>query len=282
MLGDEFVEGTILIKRSDHVIAIAPGPGTLGIGLHTAIGISIAGHIEPVTPPALPIGRRFEKPIHQPFVTGIGGIFEEGGYFFRRRRKPGQVKGHPADPLLGSRRLGQPETFLLQASQQIGVDGCSNSFGRSDLRWLGMPHRLERPEPALFFGDDPTRHLQRFGTHGRSSLRNPPLDEHDLLRQQWLTTLGHLAGFQYRQKMALSGLAWHENHSGFGTIEQQSPLPQIHPTLGFVLLAMALKTMGFENRSDIALKNRPLRRFWMARCGGRSRHGPKTDSNQQA
>ena len=145
-----------------------------------------------------------------------------------------------------------------------------------------MPHRLERPEPALFFGDDPTRHLQRFGAQRRSSLCNPTLDEHDLLRQQRLATLGHLAGFQYRQKMALGGLARHENYSGFGTIEQQSPLPQIHPALGFVLLAMALKTMGLENRSDIALKKRPLWRFWVARRGGRSRHGPKTDSNQQA
>ena len=273
MLGDEFVKRTILIKRPDHVIAIAPGPGALGIGLNTAIGVGISGHIEPVTPPALPIGRRIEEPIHPPFVTGIGGVFEEGGYFFRRRWKSRQVEGDPADPLLRPRRLGQLEPFFFQASEQIGINGCPGRFWRSNLRRLGITHRLERPEPALFFGDDPTRHLQRFGTHGRSSLRNPPLDEHHLLRQQWLTTLGHLAGFQYRQKMALSGLAWHENHSGFGTIEQQSPLPQIHPTLGFVLLAMALKTMGLENRSDIALKNWPLRRFWMARCGGRSRHG---------
>ena len=282
MLGDEFVEGTILIKRSDHVIAIAPGPGALGIGLNTAIGVGIAGHIEPVTPPALPIGRRFEKPIHQAFITRVGGILEEHFDLFWSRRKPCQIKGDSADQLLGSRGLGESEPFFFQASEQIGINGCPGRFWRSDLRWLGITHRLERPEPTLFFGDDPTRHLQRFGTHGRSSLRNPPLDEHHLLRQQWLTTLGHLAGFQYRQKMALSGLAWHENHSGFGTIEQQSPLPQIHPALGFVLLAMALKTMGLENRSDIALKNWPLRRFWVARRGGRSRHGPKTDSNQQA
>jgi hypothetical protein len=82
--------------------------------------------------------------------------------------------------------------------------------------------------------------------------------------------------------MALGGLARNENYSGFGTIEQQSPLPQIYSPLGFILLAMALKTMGLENRSDIALKNRPLWRFWAARRGGHSRHGPKTHSNQQA
>jgi len=182
LLRDEFVERTIFVERADDVIAIAPGPRTLGIGLHATIGVGVPSHIEPVTSPALPIGRRIQEPIHQAFITRVGGILEEHFDLFWSRRKPCQIKGDSADQLLGSRGLGESEPFLLQASQQIGVDGCSNSFGRSDLGWLGMPHWLESPESALFFGDDPTRHLQWFGAQCRSSLRNPPLDERHLLR----------------------------------------------------------------------------------------------------
>ena len=211
LLGDEIVEGAILVEGPDHVVAVSPGPRTLGIGLHAPVGVGISRHIEPVTPPTFTISRRIQKPIHPALVGGIGRVRHEGIDFFWSRRKTSQVEGQPADQLLRFRGLGKAQALLLQSHLQERIDGSPHRLVVSDLGRLRTPHRLERPELTFLFGDDPSGHLHRFGSQGRSALRDPPFDERHLLRSQWLAAFGHFTGFHHRQEMTLGRLSWHQH-----------------------------------------------------------------------
>ena len=62
-------------------------------------------------------------------------------------------------------------------------------------------------------------------------------------------------------------------------MEQQSPLPQIHPALGFVLLSVTVQTMGLQDWPDVPLKNRSVWKLRVTRRSSSSRYRPKTHNS---
>ena len=56
---DELVVGLVFVERTDDIVPVAPGVGTVAVGT-IAITFSIAYHIEPVLSPALAIARTGE------------------------------------------------------------------------------------------------------------------------------------------------------------------------------------------------------------------------------
>jgi len=182
LLGDELVEGPVVVEGADDVVAIAPGPRALGIGLDSAVGVGVAGDVEPVAPPALTVGRRGQQPVHQALIARVGRVLDECLDLLRRRRQPGQVEGDAADQGLRSGLRGEPEALPPEPIQQEGVDRRPDLPAGPDRGRLRMPHRLEGPERAFLFGDDPARDLGGLGPEGRGPLGDPPLEDGHLLR----------------------------------------------------------------------------------------------------
>ena len=84
LFDDEFVERFVVIQRGDHVIAVTPGVEIRQV-LVEAVGIGIAGNVQPVAPPALAIVRRCQQTINEPFICCYRLVPEKSGDFFRCR-----------------------------------------------------------------------------------------------------------------------------------------------------------------------------------------------------
>ena len=70
LLADELVVGLVVVERVDDVVAIPPGVGVSEVLVH-AVGVGVAGHVEPVPAPALAVVRRGEQPVDDP-REGVG------------------------------------------------------------------------------------------------------------------------------------------------------------------------------------------------------------------
>ncbi len=103
LLGDETVEGLVIVERRHHVIPIAVGQRALGVGAEITVGIGVARHVEPMPAPAFPIVRRSQQALDELFVS------------IRR------VVGHELSDL--RRRGRQAKEVELQAPDQRGAAG---------------------------------------------------------------------------------------------------------------------------------------------------------------
>ncbi len=85
LLLNELIEWFVLVERLDHVITILVRIETDPVA-GIAVGVGVAGHVEPVAAPALAVARGVEQAVQQAFV-GIGGrISQKAVGFFRRGR----------------------------------------------------------------------------------------------------------------------------------------------------------------------------------------------------
>ena len=120
LLDDELVVGQVAVEGPDDPVAIEVD--LAGLVFLVAVGIGIAGGIEPDPRPALAVMRRVEQPLDQPVEGVIAAIGQEGVNLLDCRRQPGQVEAKAADeggPIgLGGRR----KAFLFQAGEHEGVD----------------------------------------------------------------------------------------------------------------------------------------------------------------
>ena len=64
LLLDEPVEGLILIKRGNDVVAVPPGVGSVVVLLE-AVRVRVARDVEPVATPTLPVVRGSKQPLDQ-------------------------------------------------------------------------------------------------------------------------------------------------------------------------------------------------------------------------
>ena len=62
MLADELIVGEVVVERSDHVVAIAPGEGNVVVPL-VAVGFREPHDVEPVSSKPLPKARRREQAV---------------------------------------------------------------------------------------------------------------------------------------------------------------------------------------------------------------------------
>ena len=120
---DELVERQVAVEGGDH--PVAPGPHGAGEVVLVAVGVGVAGAVEPVHRHALAVVRRREQPIDE-LLVGVGRrVGEEGVDLGERRRQAGQVEGHPADQR-GAVGLGR-RAAVLRLRAGPGRSGRSGS-----------------------------------------------------------------------------------------------------------------------------------------------------------
>ena len=102
------------IEGVDH--PVSPGPHAAIEVVLIAVGVGVAGDVEPARRHPLAIPRRSEKSINLRGKRIGGGVSLKCGEFLRGRRQTGQVKGHPPQPGPPRCRWTRLETFLRQPS----------------------------------------------------------------------------------------------------------------------------------------------------------------------
>ena len=124
LLLEEHVVRLVLVERADHVIAVAPGVGTVEVVLE-AVGIGVARDIQPVAAPALAIVRRGQQPVDEALPAASRAVVEKFGGLGGRGRQADQIEISAADQRC---RVGfgrRFESALLHGLQQERVDGMA-------------------------------------------------------------------------------------------------------------------------------------------------------------
>src|SRR5262249_1496999 len=145
----ELVVWHVLVKRSDHVIAVAPGVDLIVVEF-VPVGFGIADQVQPVPGPALAIMRRGEQPIDH-FGEGDGRLIgQEVCDFARSRWQADQVEGDAPDerPLIGA--WGWFKTLFLELGQDKSIDGRSRPSRLIYRRRPTILHRSKWPDLACF------------------------------------------------------------------------------------------------------------------------------------
>ena len=95
LFGEEHVVGLVAVERADDVVAIPPDVGPVVV-VFVAVGIGVAGGIQPVTSPPLAVVRRGEQRVDQPFPRARCRVGEERRRLIGGRRQADQVEVRPA------------------------------------------------------------------------------------------------------------------------------------------------------------------------------------------
>src|SRR5262249_15337554 len=64
LLAEEAVVGRIGVERGHDVVAVPPGVGVGDVLVH-AVGVGVAGQVEPAAPPAFAIGGAGQEPVDE-------------------------------------------------------------------------------------------------------------------------------------------------------------------------------------------------------------------------
>ena len=238
----ELVERQVAIESPHHPVAVSPHlPQVVEM---QAVGVGIAGDVEPVPGHLFAIPRRREIAVHHVFVRLRRGVGFERLDLGRRGGQPGEGEGHPANQRRLARFGARLEPLLAHPGQQKTVDRVllpARLVRRGDLR---LDRRAERPVPLVL-----------------GSLFNP------LLEQLFLSVGQRLLGGGRGHHQRLVGREDALPHFTLveGTSRQGGPrvalgqggLGHIQPQVGLAGLgirAVAGETMGRENGQNIAPK----------------------------
>ena len=121
LFGQEPVVGLVGIQGPYDVVAVTEGVGPDFVGRNPTFGIGVAHGVQPVAGPALAVVGRFQKKVHQPFVSPRVGIGQVGSDLFGGRRKAHQVEMGPPHQGETVGRRGKLQALRFQSSQQEGV-----------------------------------------------------------------------------------------------------------------------------------------------------------------
>ena len=167
---DELVVGLVAVEGGDDVVAVAPGVA-VGDVLVEAVGVGVAGQVEPVPAPALAVLGRGEQPLDDP-GEGVRGHHRRGSVdLLGGRRQAGQVEGRPPDqgPPVGRggrrRPLASSAARMNRSSGDRGqrgsaTPGTGGSAGGRNAQWLRPCSRLTLVAPVES-GKNPPRLTQR-------------------------------------------------------------------------------------------------------------------------
>ncbi len=113
--GDESVIGHVGIERLDDPVAIPPGVGA-GLVELEAVGVGIAGQVEPVLRLTLAVVRAGQEPVNLRFHRLRRPIGLERGDLLGSRRQADQVEAQAAEQrrAVGLGSVGQPFGFEAQ------------------------------------------------------------------------------------------------------------------------------------------------------------------------
>ncbi len=166
LFNQELVEGLVGVEGVDDPVAV--GPDLAVVVEVQAVGVGVAGGVEPGTRHVLAIARRGEEAVKQPLVCAGRCVGEEGVGFFGRRRQAGEIKARAPEQrnAIGLRR--RLDVFLLEAMEDERVDGVADAGllrDRGDGRRLG---RDERPVllPLRAIGDPGAEEFDLLGREG--------------------------------------------------------------------------------------------------------------------
>ena len=138
LLADEAVERHVVVDRTDHPVAVAPGIGLLVVAF-VAVGLGIADDIEPVPRLSLAVGGHRQELLHEHLPGGVGGIAFERLHHLQWGRQADGVEPHPSH-LLARRRGGiGMDVHRGHSGPQDGVDGSDFLIGSLSGRRHGGP-----------------------------------------------------------------------------------------------------------------------------------------------
>ena len=193
LLLDEAIPGEVVLKTLHHPVAVAPGMRAERIGLGEAVGVGIAGDIEPGPGLPLAVGGACEQPFHDLLVSVARGVGDEGRDLLRGREEPGEIERDTTEEpgTVSFRREREPLGAQRREDEGIdrGAPGCR--VGHRRHGWLD--DRLERPpRPVTGRQIGPQRNRFRFRLDGTRAGGDPALDRGELVCRHLLPSLRHL------------------------------------------------------------------------------------------
>jgi hypothetical protein len=264
LLGEEAVEGQVLVEGADDVIAVGVGVGPDAVGAvheHAVLGVGVAGHVQPVAGPALAVGRRGQQPLHHLLVSAGRGVALEGPDLGHRRRQAGQVERDPADQgaAVGRRRGRQP--LFLQLRQDEVVNRVGGPVGVPDGGQGRPADRPVGPVPARGREvDAPRLPRRRGGPAARvgGAQGDPALEVCDHGRRQ--RALGRHAQVFVRvaeglEQQAVARLAGHHRRARVAALAGRLPAVQEQAALGPPgLVRVAFVAVSHQDGADLRLE----------------------------
>ncbi len=143
LLDREPVERHVGVVGVDDPVAPAPHR-PLAVGL-VAVGVGVAGGVEPLDGHALAVARRREQPVDGVLV-GVGGVVvQEVGELDRGRGHAGEVEGGAAQQGCAVGLVGRGQALGLETPQHEVVDVVARPLGVGDRGHGGALGGDERP-----------------------------------------------------------------------------------------------------------------------------------------
>ena len=220
LLDEEAVERLVAVEGGHDIIAIAPGIPVSDVLVET-VGIRVPRHVEPVSAPALAIGRRREQAIDEPRVGVRSLVRQEGMDLIHRGRQPGQIEGDSSDqgPLVGPR--GGSQTRRLEFRQDKAIDRSSRPRLVFDARDSLVDGSTKRPMVRVAA----PRATHGGGRRERNAHLDPSGQVGDLALGKFILLGRH---FPYTGGMShgtdqerLCGLARNDRRAGIASLEQR-------------------------------------------------------------
>ena len=139
LFADELVERLVVVGRFDHDNRdSANDHGRTGSGFRVAVGVRVAGDVEPVTAPAFAVVRRGEQAINERFnrrVRIANGLSDKRVHFLRRGRQAGEVEGRATDERDCICGWCEAQFFLREFREEKRIDFIlASDFGIRDRR----------------------------------------------------------------------------------------------------------------------------------------------------
>ena len=147
--GGELVKGEVVIEGADDPVAV--GPHAAFVVEVEAVGIGVAGGVEPVAAHVFAVALGFEEAGDEFFVGVGGGVGEEGVDFLEGGREAGEVEGDAADEgFFGSFGGGGEIVFGEFGLDEVVYWISDFGFWISDLGRLQFDWRFEAPVFLVF------------------------------------------------------------------------------------------------------------------------------------
>ena len=238
----ELVEGLVPVEGPDHPVAVGPHlPIVVDVD---AVGVSVAGRVQPVAGTVLAPVLRLHEAVDQGFVGAVGIVGQEGGQGSRVGRQSRQIQGQSAGQGVlvgfGSRR----QTLGFQTGQDEAVQRVADPGGVFHRRRFRPADGLEGPVPVP-----------------GGSLCDPLAESGDLLGVQRPLGVGgrhpqgRLGMGDALVEQAGLGIAWDDQASA-GPLREGS-LPGIEPEIhhpGGRIGPVALETVVGEDGTNVPLE----------------------------
>ena len=154
LLHDEPVPAEVAVEGADD--PVAPGRH---VAVHVrliAVGVGVAGQVEPTACHPLAVAGRSQEPVHDALVAAGRAVAEEGVDLVQARREPGQVQAEPANQGFARSLRLRTQSLALEPGQDEVVDPAPRPVSLLDRGRLRGSHRNETPvRPVLGASLDP-------------------------------------------------------------------------------------------------------------------------------